>query len=185
MVALDLIFFSIIDFVALLLVFSIIVFFVYKLFSSIRKKVAKKYDLSWTKSCLVVNFVSIFSFLLLVFIYFYILGGVLAKPIDPEIQYNLVDDFVIVLLASVRILVASIIASFLFLFFELITGFFMEVQLSKGKSNLFSQFYGILVACFVALILFLFVFNWAFLGFFIYVFYGSINSLPLMFIKIV
>ena len=180
----ELVFSTIIDFAFLLIVFSIITFFVYKFFSWVRKTVAEKYDLTWMKSVLVVNFVSVFLFLLLVFAYYYFLGGLLAKPIDPEVQYNIVDDLVVFLFASVRILVASLIATFLLLFFELVASFFIDSQLEKGRSKLFSEFFGVVIACAVALILFLFVFNWAILGFFVYVFYGSISSLPVLFINV-
>lgn len=83
-----------------------------------------------------------------------------------------------------RILVASLIATFLLLFFELVASFFIDSQLEKGRSKLFSEFFGVVIACAVALILFLFVFNWAILGFFVYVFYGSISSLPVLFINV-
>lgn len=183
MVSLELIFSTVMDFLFILLIFSVIVFFIYKFFSGVRKKVAQKYDLSWTKSCLVVNFVSIFLFLFLVFVYFYFLGGIMARPMDPEVQYNIVDDILVILFASVRIIVASLIMTFLLLFFELVTSFFIDQKLSKGKSKLLSEFYGIVITCAIALILFLFIFNWAILGFFIYIFYGSVNSLPVLFIN--
>ncbi len=183
MAGLELVFFSIIDFLVLLIPFTVVSFFVYKFFSIIRKKLSEKYELSWSKSCLLTNFISVFVFLFLVFVYFYFLGGVLAKPIDPEVQYTLIDDLIIIAFASVRIIVASIIAAFLFFFFELVASFAMDSQLKKGKSELYSQFFGVLVSCAVALVLILFVFGWALLGFFIYVFYGSVNPLPLLFIK--
>jgi hypothetical protein len=184
MVSFELILSTVIDFSFLLFISSIVIFFVYKLFSGIRRKIAEKYDLSWTKSVLVVNFVSVFLFLFLVFVYFYFLGGSMAKPIDPEIQYNIIDDLVVILFASVRIIVASLITTFLLLFFELTASFFMDMQIEKGKSKLFSEFFGIVITCAIALVLFLFIFNWAILGFFIYVFYGSIAPLPVLFINV-
>lgn len=183
MVTLDLIISALINFFIVLVPFFIISFFIYKFFSIIRKKLVDKYDLSWTKSCLLVNFVSIFIFLLIVFVYFYFLGGVLAKPIDPEVQYNLIDDIIIILFASVRIIVASLIATFVLFFFEIFASFFMDSQIKKGKSKLFSEFFGITIACALALVLVLFIFNWVLLGFFIYVFYGSINPIPVLFIQ--
>jgi len=174
------IFFGLVDFVFLLIPLIIISFILYKMLSPLRLWVAEKYSLSWTKSCLLLNFFLFFIFFVLVFVYYYFLGSVMAPPIDPEVRFNIIDDFVVILIASVRIVVASMILSLIFYFFELLASFVMEATQKKGKSSFNSQIIGISVSACVFLILVLFVFNWALLGLFIYVFYGGVNPLPLV-----
>jgi hypothetical protein len=180
------IFGTVFDFAKLLFLLSILSFICYKLFAPLREKLADKYSLSWIKSCLVFNI--IFIFVLLLFIYlFFVLTGWLNAPIrDPEMEYTLVDDLLMILIASLRIAVTSIILGLFLLFFELVASLFMESKESKAsrrakntKNNWVKQFTGIVISSALFLVLFLFVFNWAFFGIFLFVFYGYVNPLPL------
>ncbi|MFA6319587.1 MAG: hypothetical protein WCX66_01540 [archaeon] len=171
---------TLIDLLKLLVVFSIIGFVLYKIFSPLREKIAEKYSLSWSKSCILLNFSVFFVLILLVFIMFMILGYLDAPLRDPETEYTFFENVMLVLIAVPRILISSIILSLLAFFFELVASFFMgEVRRNK-KRDWVSEVKGIMVSTFLFLILFLFVFNWVPLGLFIYIFYGSIKALPLM-----
>ena len=173
---------TILDFVKLLALVSIISFVLYKIFSPIREKVAEKYSLSWTKSALLVDFVCVVVLILVTCIYFIYLGAVLAGPIDPELDYNLIDYAVLILACIPRVIIASIALSLMLLFFELVASMFMsskkEGKKNKGKSNWVNQITGIAVSSALFLMLVLFVFNWVPLGIFIYIFYGTLEALP-------
>lgn len=173
-------FFGLIDFIILLIPLIIVSFVLYKMLSPLRIWLAEKYSLSWTKSCLLLNFFLFFVFFVLVFIYYYFLGSAMALPIDPEVKFNLIDDLVVIIIASVRIIVASMILSLIFYFFELLSSFVMDATQRKGKSSFTSQIIGVSVSACIFLVLVLFVFNWALLGLFIYIFYGGVNPLPLV-----
>lgn len=110
--------------------------------------------------------------------------GYLDAPLrDPETEYNLVENIVLVLVAMPRIVIASIILSFLFFFFELVASLFMGKEAAKNKSRGWAkEFFGIIVSALLFLLIFLFVFNWVPLGLFIYIFFGSVKALPLMFL---
>jgi hypothetical protein len=180
MAVLDSILFGIVDFIFLLVPLVIIFFILYKIFSPVKNWLMEKYDLSWTKSCLVINFVLISAIFIFAFIYYYVLGSMLALPIDPQVQFTPIDDFVVIVIASVRALVVSIILSFSLYFFELLSSFVMDATTKKKRSPLVSQTIGITVSVALFLLLLLFVFSWAPLGIFVYVFYGGINPLPLI-----
>lgn len=178
---LSIIFGSIFDLVKLLLLTSVLGFILFKIFSPLRKKVEEKYSLSWTKSCLVVNFSVFFILILAVFVYFMIIGYVSAPLRDPEIEYNIFENVMLVLIAVPRMLIASITLSFLFLFFELVASMFMGKSDKKSASvGWGKEFFGIAVSSLLFLILFLFVFQWVPLGLFIYIFFGSTKALPLL-----
>lgn len=175
---------TVLSFVKLLLLVSIICFAVYKIFSPLRQKIAEKYSLSWTKSCLILNFSAIFIFLLLIFIYFMSVGILTAPARDVDIDYDLVDNILLLASSVPRLIVSSIILTLFLYFFELVGSFFMTQKELKKKvkdsSNWVSQFKGVLVACALFLILILFIFDWVPLGLFVYIFYGSLKTLPVL-----
>jgi hypothetical protein len=110
-----------------------------------------------------------------------ILGYLDAPLRDPETEYNLFENVSLVLIAMPRIIISSIILSFLFFFFELIASLFMGKEESKRKSRGWvKEFIGIVVSSLLFLLIFLFVFQWVPLGMFIYIFYGSVKALPLL-----
>lgn len=173
---------SLFDLFKLLFLASIIGFFLFKLFSPFREKISEKYSLSWSKSCILLNFIVFFVLILVFFVFFMILGYLDAPLRDPETEYNFFENVMLVLIAVPRILIASIILSLLAFFFELVASFFMGEK-SKGKKNSWiREFRGIIISSFLFLILFLFLFNWVPLGLFIYIFFGSLKPLPLMFL---
>ncbi|MFA5930765.1 MAG: hypothetical protein WC821_00470 [archaeon] len=175
-----------ISFLKLLLLVSIISFIGYKIFSPVRQKIAEKFSLSWTKSCLVFNFVFIIAFLLLVFVYFMSVGILGAPARAEDIDYNLGDNILLLASSLPRLIVSSIILSLLLYFFELVASLFMVQKALKKKvkptNDWVSQFKGVLVASALFLILILFVFDWVPLGLFVYIFYGSLKVLPVLFI---
>ena len=171
---------SLVDLFKLLILFSVLGFVLFKIFSPIREKLAEKYSFSWAKSCVVLNFIVFFSVILFLFIFFMILGYLDAPLRDPETEYTFFENVMLVLIAVPRMLIASIILSLLAFFFELVASFFMEDVKHKKKRSWVGEFRGIVVSTFVFLILFLFVFNWVPLGLFIYIFFGSVKALPLM-----
>jgi hypothetical protein len=177
---------SVIEFLRLLLLVSVFSFILYKIFSPVREKLADKYDLSWIRSCLALNFIVIFVGILLFYLFFMYIGAVSAPIRDPDIEFQLTDEVVLVLIASLRILVISIILSISVLFFELLASLFMTKKGGSSKKRVTTgsiwlrQFIGIVIASAVFLLLLLFVFDWVPLGLFVFIFYGSIQPLPLI-----
>ncbi len=178
---LSIIFGTIFDLLKLLILSSLIGFVLFKIFSPLRKWIEEKYSLSWSKSCLILNFSTFFVLITLVFIFFMLVGYFNAPLRDPETEYTIFENISFVLIAMPRIIISSIILSFLFFFFELVASFFMGKEESKRKSRSWAkEFYGIVVSALLFLLLFLFVFSWVPLGLFIYIFLGSVKALPLM-----
>ncbi|MFA6269529.1 MAG: hypothetical protein WCW13_06365 [archaeon] len=173
---------SVVSFLKLLILVSVVGFVLYKIFSPLREKLAEKYSLSWIKSALLLNFVSIFVLILIVYLYFMIVGVLSAPAMDPALDNTLIDYAVLIISAIPRVLIASLILSLLLLVFELIASFFMvkkEARRSKKtQSLLVNQIVGVVVSCAIFLLLLLFIFDWVPLGLFIYIFYGSIEPLP-------
>jgi hypothetical protein len=177
---LSIIFSTILDFLKLYLPLVIIVFVLYKIFSKVRVHIENKYSMSWTKSCLVMNFLIFFLGFLIIYLYYFFLGAALAVPADPEINYNIIDNLVVILFASVRMIVAAIILALMLYFFELVGSFVIDVQKLSQRKLIVKQFIGVAISSAIFLILILFVFNWVPLGIIIYVFYGGIKPLPLV-----
>jgi len=177
------IFGTLFDLLKLLIIASVVGFVLFKLFSPLRKWIEDKYSLSWSKSCLILNFATFFIFITLVFIYFMLVGYFNAPLRDPQIEYNFLENIVLVLIAMPRIIISSIILSFLFFFFELIASFFMGKEESKRKPRGWAkEFYGIMISSLLFVLLLLFIFSWVPLGLFIYIFLGSTKALPLIFL---
>ena len=171
---------TIFDLIKLLILASIGGFILFKIFSPIRKWISDKYYLSWSKSCLVLNFLTFFILITVVFVYFMLMGYFNAPLRDPATEYTLFENISFVLIARPRIIIACIILSFLFFFFELIASFFMgKDELKKKSRSWLKEFYGIMLSSLLFLLLFLFVFNWVPLGLFIYIFFGATKALPL------
>jgi len=174
---------GIVSFSKLLLLVSIVSFIGYKLFAPVREKIAEKYSLSWMKSCFVFNFLFSFIILLLIYVYFMIIGASIAPVRDPEIEYDLFENILLILIACVRVFVISVILALTLLFFELVASLFMtvkETRKSKKKSSWIKQFIGVLIASIVFLFLLLFLFSWVPLGLFVFLFYGSLQALPML-----
>lgn len=178
---LSIIFGSIFDLVKLLLLASIIGFILFKIFSPLRKKLEEKYSLSWIKSCLAINFSAFFILIFIAFVYFMLIGYLDAPLRDPETEYTIFENVMLVLIAVPRMIIASVILSFLFLFFELVASMFMgEVSKKKSSRGWGKEFFGISISSLLFILLLLFVFQWVPLGLFIYVFFGSTKALPLL-----
>lgn len=184
---------TIIDFAVLLFVLSVVSFVLYKIFSPLRDKLAKRFSISWALSVLILNFVLIFIFILIVFIYFMILGYIYAPPLDPSLSFDTFENLMIFFISVPRILITSIILSLFLLFFEFFASFVMELvpQSNKKidtrkatspeiiKTPIFSQIIGVVASCALFLLLYFLMFDWVPLGLFIYLFYGEINPLPI------
>ncbi len=171
---------ALVDLLILLVPLSFVCFILYKLLSPLREKIAEKYGLSWIKSCIVFNFSISFIVILLFYLYFFFLGAALAQPQDPELETTFIENILLIVYDSVRIIVASIIIALFLLFFEFVASMGIDLQEKKKYAPIFKQFLGVAVACAVFLLLMLFVFDWVPLGLFIYVMYGSIQPIPLL-----
>lgn len=178
---------TIVDFVKLLLLVSIVSFILYKIFSPIRKWIENKYSLSWIKSVIVFNVVSIFVAISLFYLYFAFVGFTSAPVRDSSLELDLFDNIMRIIISLGRVLIVSVILAAFLLFFELIASMFIKEKVvkSSGKSkssssNWLMEFVGVLVASAIFLALILFVFDWAIVGIFIFIFYGSVSSLPLL-----
>ncbi|VVB74809.1 Uncharacterised protein [uncultured archaeon] len=174
---------TVIEFIKLLVLVFAVSFVIYKIFSPARQWLAKRLNLSWIKSSLLLNFAAMLVLIFAIYIAFMWLGSISAIPRDPDLDYNIFENFTLLFAASGRLVVAAILTSFILLFFEMIASFFMGSNDSrKGKkerNELVSQAIGILIMSAVFILLLLFVFDWVPLGLFIYIFYGSINPLPM------
>jgi len=182
---------TIVGFIKLLLLVGVVSFVLYKIFSPVRKWIEEKYNLTWIKSAIILNFVAIFLFILLFYLYFAYIGFSSAPARDPDLEFNLFENLGRIAISAGRILIVAVILSAFLLFFELVASMFMgkkgakvqEVKSSKkskSSSNWIAEFIGIIVASALFLILILFVFDWAIFGLFIFIFYGSVSSLPLV-----
>ena len=170
--------FSIFDFAKLLVPLSIIMFVIYKLFSPLRDKLDDRFELSWLKSVLALNLITTFVVLFGIYLYFFFLGGVLATPM--EFGYDIFEQLLMILVALVRIIIVTIILSFLLLFFEFVSSFVVESLGKKEYSINTKEFIGIFVSSIIFLILLLFFFSWVPLGIFVYIFYGFLEEMPLL-----
>ena len=165
---------ALVDFVKYLLILSVIFFILYKLLSPLREKLADKYDMSWIRSAATFNLIVVFVCFLVFYLYFIVVGALAAPPIDPDIQFNLVEETFVILLGVVRVAVASVILAMGLLFFEFVASLVIDMQKKKKYSPLLKQFVGVLVAVLVFLLLFIFLFSWVPVGIYVYVFYGGI-----------
>ncbi len=177
---LNLIFFSIFDFLKLLIPIVIICFVLHKLINPFKNKLMKEKEYGWIKSVFIINFSIIFSLIFLTYIYFYFNGLVLATPIDPELSNTIIDHVLLILQDLVRIIVATIILSLILLCFEFLSGVIFDLLKDKDYSVTVKEIISISISCIVFLLLFLFVFNWALLGLFIYIFFGGVASPPIV-----
>ena len=173
-------FFGVFDFVKFLVLLTIVSFVLYKLLTPLKDKLVKRFSLNWIKSSLAMNFISIFVVLFIFYLYFIFVGVALAVPQGEGLDFDLWENILLVLIGTVRIIVATIILSLVLLFFEFVASITISYQDKKKYSKTIKEFIGVLVACAIFLILFLFVFNWVALGLFIYIFYGGVSSLPLL-----
>jgi hypothetical protein len=175
---------SIIEFIKLFLLVFIPSFILYKIFSPIRVKLAERLNFSWVKSSLLLNFIVMLVLVFVVYILFMYLGQVSAVPRDPDLDYDFLDNVLLILASSGRIIVSAILLSFVLLFFEMIASFSMGIgehrRGKKQRNELLTQAVGIGIMSIIFLLLLLFVFDWVPLGLFVYIFYGSLNPLPLM-----
>lgn len=170
----------VLDFLVLWIPLTIICFALYKVLSKAREHLVEKYELSWTRSCLALNFIIFFAFFFVVYLYFFFVGASLAVRLDPEVEYTILDNLSVLFFASIRMVVASIILAIALYFFELVGSFAIEFQKKSKKSKFTKELIGIGFACALFLALFLLIFNWVPLGLFVYVFYGGVKALPLI-----
>ena len=168
------------DFIILLIPLSIIAFVGSKLLSKVREKIEDRFKLDWLKSIFITNFVVIFIVIFLVYIYFILVGAVTAEFRTPELEYDIFENLVLLGLGAIRIAITTLILSLFLLFFEFVSQVTIDLLEKKEWAIIHKEFIGVLVACLVFLILFLFLFSWAAFGLFIYVFYGGVSSGPLL-----
>lgn len=173
------IFFGVIEFLKLLIPLTIFIFVLTKIISPVRDKLKEKYSLSWLKSTVLINFLIIFSIILIIYLYFFMIGFSLAVPQGESISYTAFENLLMVGLGLIRIFIASVILALTLLFFEVFSGIASTIQ--KEKSEFVQELTGVTISIALFLILFLFFFNWVPLGLVVFIFYGSINELPLLF----
>ena len=168
------------DFLILLIPLAIVSFIGSKILSRLREKIEDKLKLDWLKSIFITNFVIIFICIFLAFIYFIFLGAALSEYRAPEIEYDIFENLILVGMGAVRIAIATLILSLFLLFFEFVSSFTTDLLEKKEWPMISKEFIGVLVACLIFLILFLFIFSWAAIGLFVYIFYGGVSSAPLL-----
>ena len=168
------------DFLILLIPLAIVAFIGSKLLSRLREKIEDKFKLGWLKSIFITNFVVIFICLFLIFMYFIFVGAALSEYRAPALEYDIVENIILVGLGTIRIAVTTLILSLFLLFFEFVSSLTVDLLEKKEWPEISKEFIGVLVASLIFLILFLFLFSWAAFGLFIYVFYGGVSSTPLL-----
>jgi hypothetical protein len=171
---------SVWDFAVLWIPLAFISFIIAKLLLPLRKKIEEKFNFNWLKSTFLTNFIVIFIIIFLFYIYFILLGALTAPARTPELEYDFIENILMILIAVVRIGIATVMLSFFILFFEFIASLVTDALKKKDWHNVVKEFVGVLIAAFVFLVLFLFIFNWAAFGLFVYIFYGGVSPLPLM-----
>lgn len=172
--------FSVLDFFKFLIPLVIIVFVLYKLFNPLKEKLIEDYEFGWIKSVFLINFVTIFVSIFLIYLYFYLTSFMLERPVDPELAHTMVEIILFILVDSVRIVVASFIIALSFLLFEFLFGVIFDLLEDTDYSDTVKELIAITLVCALFLFLILFVFNWAIIGLFIYVFFGGISQMPLI-----
>ena len=173
-------FFGLIDFLKFLIPLTIISFVIFKLGSKIKDWLKEKYELTWMKSVLVINLVTIFVIIFFTYLYFSLLGGALTLVNTPDLSYDFFESIILLGVATIRIVIATIILSLVLLFFEFVASFIIDLQREKEYSVTIKEIIGIGASCALFLILLLSIFSWVPLGLFVYVFYGNIGELPLL-----
>ncbi len=185
--------FAVFDFLKLAIPMAVLVFVIYKALAPVKNWLSEKYNLSWMKSVVLLNFIIIFGFLALFYLYFAATGALKAAPIAPELEYTLGENALLLAIGLVRVLIASVILTLALLFFEFIASLAMDSKIINiGAKNVHSkkhgeesasivmQFFGVLVTVVIFLILFLFVFQWVPLGLVVFMFYGGVKEIPLL-----
>ncbi len=190
--------FAIFDFLKLAIPLTILVFVLYKAFSPAKLWLIEKYNLSWMKSVILLNFIIVFVSLLVFYFYFVLTGTLGAAPMDPDLQYTLGENAIMVLIGAVRVLVAAVILTLIVLFFEFIASLAMDSNIIKFGANtvkskkhssegasMVMQIFGVFVSVVIFLILFLFIFAWVPLGLVVFIFYGGVKEIPLLLIGLI
>ncbi|MDD4251104.1 MAG: hypothetical protein PHX27_02840 [Candidatus ainarchaeum sp.] len=172
--------FGVIDFLKFLIPISIVLFILHKIIFPIKEKLSNKYDLSWVKACLLINFVIIFLIIFSSYLYFFFIGGLIAPTGEHIINYDLFENLLLIGLALLRIIIVTIILSIALLFFEFFASFIIELLDKKDYSLTIKLFLGIACSTTIFLVLLFFFFNWVPLGLFVYIFYGFVSDLPLL-----
>ncbi|MFA5764031.1 MAG: hypothetical protein WC915_04420 [archaeon] len=170
--------FGVFDFIKLLIPIVLISFVALKIGVNLRNKIADKYDLSWVKSALVVNLIFIFIILMSTYLFFMFVGFSLAFPQEAELEYTAFEYVLMVGIALIRILVATIILSLALLFFEFLSS--ITISMQKKGSVFVREIISVIVTSAIFLFLFLFFFSWTAVGLFVYIFYGFVQELPLL-----
>jgi hypothetical protein len=170
--------FGVFDFIKLLIPLSIMSFVALKLGVNLREKIADKYDLSWVKSALVINLVFVFIILLSTYLFFIFVGFSLATPQEAELEYTAFEYVLMVGIALIKIIVATIILALALLFFEFLSSVIISMQ--KKGSVFVREITSVILTSAIFLFLFLFFFSWTAVGLFVYIFYGFVQELPLL-----
>jgi hypothetical protein len=187
--------FAFFDFLKLAIPLTIILFVFYKAFSPVKQWLSEKYNLSWMKSVILLNFIIVFVALAVFYLYFVLTGALSAPPMDPDLQYTLGENALLVGIGLVRVLVAAVILTLIVLFFEFIASLAIDSNIiklgannqksrkqSKEGASMVMQLFGVFVAVVIFLILFLFLFAWVPLGLTVFIFYGGVKEIPLLLI---
>jgi hypothetical protein len=187
--------FAFFDFLKMAIPLTIIIFVFYKAFSPVKQWLVEKYNLSWMKSVILLNFVIVFLALALFYLYFVITGALSAPAMDPDLQYTLGENALMIGIGLVRVLISAVILTLIVLFFEFIASLAMDSNLIKlGSSNqksrkqskegasMVMQLFGVFIAVVIFLLLFLFLFSWVPLGLSVFIFYGGVKEIPLLLI---
>jgi hypothetical protein len=102
-----------------------------------------------------------------------------APPIDPDLQFDIAEEILVILLGAVRVAVASIILAMGLLFFEFIASLCIDMQKKKKYSHFLKQFMGVLVSALIFLLIFVFIFSWVPVGLYVYIFYGGMTPVAI------
>lgn len=172
--------FSVLDFLKFLIPLVILVFVLYKLLNPIKEKLMDDYEIDWIKSVFSINFLAVFVFLFLIYLYFYLTSMIIERPLDPELTHTIFEIIMFILVDTMRIAVASFIIALSFLIFEFLFGVIFDLLKNTNYSDTIKELVAITISCAVFLFLILFIFNWAIIGLFIYIFFGGISQMPLV-----
>ncbi len=173
--------FSVFDFLKLLIPLVLICFVLHKFFNPIKENFIKNKEYGWIRAVLIINFFVFFVPIFLTYLYFYFTGIIQAQAIDPELMTTFFEHIMFILTDLIRVIIASIILAIALLGFEMLCGIINDLLKNKNYSETIKELISITITCAVFLLLILFVFNWVLMGLFIYIFFGGISTLPLMF----
>ncbi len=175
----SLIYWSIVNFIQILLLFGFFGFIIYHIFQPIHNYLINEKNFKWINACLLINFLVFFIVITIA----YLVPFISSLGLGPAMEEFLVItplEYLIYFLTEplLRIILAAVILSLIMLFFEFLVSLFLDMQDEKKYNLLLKEVIAVLGSTAIFIFLLLFVFDWVPLGLYVFIFFGGVGSLP-------